>query len=54
MSNRFKIPPAIMPSKVVRPASYKYLCPLFFKKWPKVIDIISKKSMINISVEISI
>ena len=43
-----------MPRMTVRPDSYRYLCPDFFKKCPKVMASISMKIMIKISVEISI
>jgi hypothetical protein len=43
--------PAAMPINTVRPASCKYLCPLFFRICPKVIASITRKSMINISTE---
>ena len=46
--------PAIIPSSVVSPASCKYLCFDFFRKWPRVIASIIRNSIIKISVEIVI
>lgn len=50
----FKTIPATMPSRVVSPASYKYLCFDFFRKWPRVIATMIRNSIISISVDICI
>ena len=39
---------------VVRPDSCKYLCLIFFRKWPPTIESSSKKSIMRISVLTSI
>ena len=44
-----KMEPAINPRITVRPASYRYLCPLFFKNLPRLIAIISRNIMRRIS-----
>ena len=46
--------PAATPTKVVKPLSYRYRWPLFLKKCPPMIDNMSKKSIIRISVLSSI
>jgi hypothetical protein len=49
MFMNLRINPATTPISVVSPDSCKYLCFLFFKKWPPIIDNINKKSIMSIS-----
>lgn len=48
----FSSRPAIIPRRVVRPASCRYLCSDFFRKWPHEIESIRSASIIRISVDI--
>jgi hypothetical protein len=51
---QLSINPANIPTMVVKPASYKYLCPDFLRKWPIDIAISIRKNMQRISVEMVI
>ena len=52
--NSLKIKPQSAPISTVRPASYKYLCPDFFRNYPAVEATMSIKITIKISVLISL